>query len=272
MDPVNLSLIVAFGAGALSFASPCVLPLVPAYVGHLTGRSLGKEPDSGPRSATLAHALAFVLGFSAIFIVLGASVGLVGFIVRDQLPWLRWVGGAILVVMGLHVAGVLRIPALYRELRLSFRPSRRWGSLGQAPAFAYLTGGKGAYPRPGTQSAASPELGLASVAASFLVGGIFGAGWTPCIGPILGAILLYASTTQTAWMGALLLTAYSLGLGVPFLITAFALDSAMGFLRRLNRQGQVVEWSSGALLVGMGFVVMFNLIGRLASLFPTWIV
>ena len=187
----------------------------------------------GQRSETLAHALAFVLGFSAVFIVLGASVGLVGFIVREQLPWLRWVGGAILVVMGLHVAGVLRIPALYRELRLSFRPSRRFG-----------------------------------VASSFLVGSIFGAGWTPCIGPILGAILLYASTTQTVGQGALLLTAYSLGLGVPFLIAALALDRVLGFLRRLNRQAQLVEWASGTLLVGMGFVVMFNLIGRLASSSP----
>ena len=237
MDPVNLSLIVAFGAGALSFASPCVLPLVPAYIGHLAGRSVGKEPDAGQRSETLVHALAFVLGFSAVFIVLGASVGLVGFIVREQLPWLRWVGGTILVVMGLHVSGVLRIPALYRELRLSFRPSRRFG-----------------------------------VTSSFLVGSIFGAGWTPCIGPILGAILLYASTTQTVGQGALLLTAYSLGLGVPFLIAALALDRVLGFLRRLNRQAQLVEWISGTLLVGMGFVVMFNLIGRLASIFPTWIV
>ena len=237
MDPVNLSLIVAFGAGALSFASPCVLPLVPAYIGHLAGRSVGKEPDAGQRSETLVHALAFVLGFSAVFIVLGASVGLVGFIVREQLPWLRWVGGVILVVMGLHVAGVLRIPALYRDLRFTFRPSRRFG-----------------------------------VASSFLVGSIFGAGWTPCIGPILGAILLYASTTQTVGQGALLLTAYSLGLGVPFLIAALALDRVLDFLRRVNRQAQVVEGTSGALLVGMGFVVMFNLIGHLASLFPTWIV
>ena len=110
------------------------------------------------------------------------------------------------------------------------------------------------------------------MASSFLVGSIFGAGWTPCIGPILGAILLYASTTQTVGQGALLLTAYSLGLGVPFLIAALALDRVLGFLRRLNRQAQLVEWTSGALLVGMGFVVMFNLIGRLASLFPTWIV
>ena len=232
-----MSLVVAFGAGVLSFASPCVLPLVPAYIGHLAGRSLGKEPDSVRRSATLAHALAFVLGFSAIFIVLGASVGLVGFIVRDQLVWLRWVGGAILVVMGLHVAGLLRIPALYREMRFTFQPSKRLG-----------------------------------VASSFLVGSIFGAGWTPCIGPILGAILLYASTTQTVGQGALLLSAYSLGLGVPFLIAAFALSRAMGLLRRLNRQAQLVEWTSGALLVGMGFVVMFNFIGRLASIFPTWIV
>ena len=237
METASLSLIVAFGAGILSFVSPCVLPLVPAYIGHLAGRAVGTDPTSGERATTLAHALAFVLGFSAIFIILGASVGLAGFLIRDQLPWLRLAGGAVLIVMGLHVAGVLRLPALYREMRLPFRPSGRFG-----------------------------------LASSFLVGVIFGAGWTPCIGPILGAILLYASTTQTVGQGALLLTAYSLGLGMPFLGAAWALDRSVQVLRRLNRQAQVVESVSGVLLVVMGLVVMLNLMGRLAAIFPTWIV
>src|SRR5919109_4239 len=145
MTPDNLSLVVAFGAGVLSFASPCVLPLVPAYVGHLAGRTLDKE--GAARARTLAHALVFVLGFTAIFVALGASVGLVGFLVQDVIKSLgfRIVAGAVLVVMGLHMAGILRINALYRDTRFQMRPDRR--------------------------------LGLLS---SFLIGVIFAAGWTPC--------------------------------------------------------------------------------------------
>jgi cytochrome c-type biogenesis protein len=230
MDPNNLSLVVAFGAGVLSFASPCVLPLVPAYVGHLAGRTLDKEDAS--RAKTLAHALVFVLGFTAIFVALGASVGLVGFLVQDVIKSVafRIVAGAILVVMGLHMAGILRINALYRDTRFQMRPNRR--------------------------------LGLLS---SFLIGVIFAAGWTPCIGPILGTILVYAGTQGTVTQGALLLTAYSLGLGVPFLVAGYALEAATKVVRRLNRHAHAVELTSGALMVAMGFVVMFNVMTWLAA-------
>lgn len=229
----NLTLLLAFGAGVLSFASPCVLPLVPAYVGHLAGRSLHGKELAG-RGATLAHAAAFVLGFSAIFVVLGVSVGLVGFLIRDQLVWFRWVAGAALVAMGLHMAGLLRIRRLYGERRFHWRPNPRWG-----------------------------------LASSFLVGAFFGAGWTPCIGPVLGAILTVATVGGSATAAASLLLTYSLGLGVPFLITGYALDTVSVYLRRLNRHAGLIEKVSGGLVAAMGVAVALNWFGFLASLFPT---
>ncbi len=230
MNPEGLSLVVAFGAGVLSFASPCVLPLVPAYVGHLAGHALDKE--GGSRVRTLAHAVAFVLGFTAIFVALGASIGLVGYVFQDAVKSLafRIIAGALLVVLGLHMAGVLRINALYRDTRIQFRPSPRFGLL-----------------------------------TSFFIGMVFASGWTPCIGPILGAILGLGLAQGTVVQGALLLTAYSLGLGVPFLITGYALEWATRAVRRLNRPAHVVEITSGGLMVAMGFLVMFNVMTWIAS-------
>jgi cytochrome c-type biogenesis protein len=234
VNPENLSLVVAFGAGVLSFASPCVLPLVPAYVGHLAGQTLDKEPgDGASRARTLVHALAFVLGFTAIFVALGATIGLVGFVFQDlvkSLPF-RLAAGALLVVLGLHMAGVLRIGALYRDTRLMhLRPDPRFGLL-----------------------------------TSFLIGMIFASGWTPCIGPILGAILGLGLQQGTVVQGALLLTAYSLGLGVPFLITGYALEWASRTIRRLNRHAHAVEVASGGLMVAMGILVMFNVMTWIAA-------
>jgi cytochrome c-type biogenesis protein len=230
VNPEGLSLVVAFGAGVLSFASPCVLPLVPAYVGHLAGRTLDKEGAS--RAQTVAHALAFVLGFTTIFVALGASVGLVGFVFQDIVKSLafRVIAGTILIVMGLHMAGLLRITALYRDTRVQLRVDRRYG-----------------------------------VAASFFIGVVFAAGWTPCIGPILGTILVYAGTQGTVVQGALLLTAYSLGLGVPFLIAGYALEAATRAIRRLNRHAHSVELVSGTMMVAMGLVVMFNVMTWIAA-------
>jgi cytochrome c-type biogenesis protein len=235
MNPENLTLVVAFGAGVLSFVSPCVLPLVPAYVGHLAGHALGdKEPGEGAsRVRTVSHALAFVLGFTAIFVALGATIGLVGYVFQDvvkSLPF-RIGAGAVLVVLGLHMAGVLRINALYRDTRLThLRPSPRFGLL-----------------------------------TSFLIGMIFASGWTPCIGPILGAILGLGLQQGTVGQGALLLTAYSLGLGVPFLVTGYALESASRTIRRLNRHTHAVEVASGGLMVAMGLLVMFNVMTWIAA-------
>jgi cytochrome c-type biogenesis protein len=227
---ILVALMLAFGAGVLSFASPCVLPLVPAYVGHLAGRTLDKE--SASRAHTLAHALVFVLGFTAVFVVLGASASLLGALAQGIFRSLafRIVAGAVLVVMGLHMMGLLRINALYRDTRFQLRPNRRLG---------YLS--------------------------SFVVGVIFAAGWTPCIGPILGAILIYAGMQSTILQGVLLLTAYSLGLGVPFLLAGYALEHATRVVRRLNRHAHAVELTSGALMIGMGVLVMLNVMSWIAS-------
>ncbi|MBU6288583.1 MAG: cytochrome c biogenesis CcdA family protein [Chloroflexota bacterium] len=217
----DLSLVVAFGAGVLSFVSPCVLPLVPAYVGMLAGATVSGGRASPAR--TMLHAMTFVIGFGAVFVGLGASVGLVGFAFQDVVRSLafRIVAGGALVVLGLHGAGIVRIPALMRDVRVRFNPA---GKLGVAP--------------------------------SFLVGAAFAAGWTPCIGPILGTILLYAGTEGTVGKGALLLAAYSLGLGVPFLLAGYALESATLVMRRVNQQARAVELASGALMAAMGVVVM----------------
>ena len=230
MEAGNLSLIVAFGAGVLSFASPCVLPLVPAYVGHLAGHSL--DTEGGSRARTLSHAMAFVLGFTAVFVALGTTASLIGGVAQDifrSVPF-RIGAGVLLVVMGLHMAGVLRINALYRDTRFQLRANPKWG-----------------------------------LASSFVIGVIFAAGWTPCIGPILGGILVLAGMQGTATTGALLLAAYSLGLGVPFLVTGYALEWSTRTIRRFNRHARAVELVSGGLMVTMGFLVMFNVMTWIAA-------
>ncbi|MBI4319503.1 MAG: sulfite exporter TauE/SafE family protein [Chloroflexi bacterium] len=232
MDAQGLSLLIAFGGGMLSFVSPCILPLVPAYLGHLAGQSATMANGSTGRSQTFFHALAFVLGFSVIFVVMGASVGLLGGLVYANLPFLRQVGGLILIILGLHVAGVLRLKFLYREKRLHLGPSARLG-----------------------------------YGASFVVGLTFAIGWTPCVGTILGTILVLASTTETAWQGAYLLAAYSAGLGMPFLAAGLALTRIRGVLATVNRHMNVISAISGALLIGMGIAVYADWLSRLSTYF-----
>ncbi len=215
----------------MSFLSPCILPLVPAYLGHLAGQSAGNADDRG-RIHVFFHALAFVLGFSVVFVLMGASIGLLGGLFYDNIPVLRQVGGLILVVLGLHVAGVLHLKFLYREKRLHLTPP---ASLGYG--------------------------------ASFIVGLTFSIGWTPCVGTILGTILFLASTTQTAWQGAYLLLAYSAGLGVPFLAVGLALGRAQSLLGKINRHLNVVSAVSGALLIGMGVAVYADWLTRLSTYF-----
>lgn len=225
----------------LSFASPCVVPLVPAYLGYLSGTTIGADrPGSagGDQSAVtrrtvLAHALAFVLGFSLVFTALGASIGLIGYAVRDLLPYLQRAGGVVLVVLGLHTMHLITLPFLHRELRLDPSRVRRDGG--------YFS--------------------------SVLVGAIFAAGWTPCIGIVLSGILTLAATSATVSQGAMLLLAYSMGLGVPFILSAVALGRARGVLRRINQRARLVEVASGVLLVGMGILVFSNGLQLLSAYF-----
>lgn len=231
LDPVALAL--AFGAGVLSFASPCVLPLVPAYMGYITGASLDQWPQAPPwqaRRRMLAQAVAFVLGLAAVFSMLGATAGVVGQLLLDYRDVVTKVAGVMIVVFGLHVAGVLRIPLLYREKRVDFTAFR-----GGGPASAFV-------------------MGLA-----------FGVGWTPCVGAALGSLLLLAGQSETVWQGAALLFAYALGLGLPFVLATLLLGRALGWLPRLKQQVGALSAASGALLVLIGGLVFTDRFGQMAA-------
>jgi cytochrome c-type biogenesis protein len=232
LEATTVPVLIALVAGVLSFLSPCQLAVLPGYVGYLSGSAAGQTSS---RARTISHAVAFIGGFSIVLVVLGASVGLVGYLIYDYLPIVRRVGGAILIIFGLHVAGVIRIPLLYREAKLQV---------------------------------GEPRVG--SYSTSVLLGLVFGVGWTPCVGPTLAAILLMASTTQTVAQGALLLTVYCLGLGIPFLVTAAALGRVSRFLRQINRRGNVVSAVSGALLIVMGILIFTNQLTRISALFGAW--
>lgn len=223
MEAQQVTLLIAFGAGVLSFVSPCSLPLVPVYLAHLAGVGASDGVGQGRQRVTFFHAVAFVLGFSVLFVALGASIGLLGSVLSGYMPVLRHVAGVLLVVMGLHIMGVFRIPFLYYEKRLT-----------------YEGGSRPSYWR------------------SLLIGGAFAAGWTPCIGPILAGIFTLAWTTQTAAQGALLLAVYSAGLGLPFLLAGLGVSRLMGIMRRLNPYMRTVEIVSGALVVVVGVLVFFN--------------
>jgi len=227
----NLSFAVAFGAGFLSFVSPCVLPLVPVYLAHLAGSGVAVS-QAPPRTTTLFHALAFVLGFSAVFVALGSAVGLLGAAVSDYMPVLRKVAGAVLILLGLHLTRLFKFNFLEREFRI-IRP------LTVFPG--YLR--------------------------SFLVGALFSIGWIPCVGPLLGSILALAGSSETAWAGAYYLAVYSAGLGLPFLLAGLALSTTMGVLRRLNRYLGLVSIISGGLVIAIGVLLLTNTLVRVIPYF-----
>ncbi len=210
------SLFVAFGAGVLSFLSPCVLPLVPVYLANLAGVS--SLTPGASRWPPFLHAILFVAGFSVVFIGLGASAGLIGATFSG--PLLRKIAGSLLIGFGLFLIASQWVPWLNYEKRL-----------GRIP------GGTG-YPR------------------SILVGAVLSLGWTPCVGPILGGILSLASNSQTAWQGAYLLAVYSLGLGVPFIATGLALGAAVPVIRWFSRHSNIIMPLSGLLLIAVGILML----------------
>ncbi len=245
-----LGIAFAFAAGVISFLSPCVLPLVPVYIAHLTGVSSAPEAVASRRE-TLSHALAFVLGFGIVFTVIGASVGLAGGLVRDQLPLLEKVAGVFLIILGLNLMGVLKIPWLYRTYALSSGTSTQ-------PALAYAGAGAGS----GLGGNTTPTVAVQSTALSYSrsagFGAAFAVAWTPCIGPVLGAILALAAKSSTVYQGAYLLVAYSAGLAVPFMITAFALSSVTATLRRFHRFLPVLEVATGAIVLLIGVLIFLD--------------
>jgi len=221
----EVSLPVAFGAGVVSFISPCVLPMVPIYLANLGGVvSLSVEAK---RRTIFLHAISFVAGFSIVFIGIGASLGLLGVVFPVDV--LRTIGGVILVLFGLFLLAATRIPWLNYEIRLS----RSFGG-----STGYLR--------------------------SLLMGAAFSLGWTPCVGPILGGILMLAMTEQTAWQGAYLLAAYSLGLGIPFIAVGLALGAALPVIRWLRRRSNIISIISGILLIAIGILMLTNTLSYLA--------
>ncbi len=226
-DPAGLGLFVAFAAGLLSFLSPCVLPLVPSYIGFLTGMTLPESTGRG--RPALVHAILFVAGFSLVFVLLGASATALGRALNQYQVWIQRIGGLLIIGFGLVCLGVIRAEFLMRERRVQM-DEKPVGFLG-----------------------------------SLLVGMAFGAGWTPCIGPVLGAILGLAATSSDLARGTLLLVAYSAGLAVPFLLAAFALESCRDWFQRFRRYLPWVMRVSGAMLVFVGVLMLTGEFTRLAG-------
>ncbi len=238
----SLGVAVAFSAGLFSFLSPCVLPLFPSYLSFITGMSvadLSAELSPAVRRRVLVHSLVFVLGFSLVFVGLGASFSAVGQFLLDYRDWIRLVGGALIVIFGLYIAGVFRLGIFGRtaQWQISEKPAGYLGTLA--------------------------------------VGVTFAIGWTPCVGPILGAILSLAGTAETVSRGVGLLVAYSAGLGLPFLLSAIALGSFLKFFKRYRPFIPTVERAAGVLLVVVGVLVITNkyvLLNAWAiSLTPEWL-
>jgi cytochrome c-type biogenesis protein len=219
----NISLLVAFSAGVLSFLSPCVLPLVPVYLASLYGPEIFEPKAKKFRLPVFLHALSFVIGFSVVFTLFGAGAGLIGFAISAHLAVIRQIAGCLLIIFGVFLLASLKVPWLNFERRLA--PSR-------GATVGYLR--------------------------SFLTGGVFSLAWTPCIGPILGGILALAIGSETAGQGAFLLAIYSLGLGLPFLVVGIAFDSITPLLRRIHRYSTVIYIISGVLLIVVGILVLTN--------------
>jgi cytochrome c-type biogenesis protein len=261
---MDLTIALAFGAGLLSFLSPCVLPLVPAYVGQLTAVAVaGRAAGTPSRWLAVRHALAYVAGFGLVFTVLGLTATYVAGPLVDVLPALRIAGGLLLVVLGLNLAGILRIPALDR----TWRPLQAGaaGSLATATGSVALGSGTHSF---GDRLGGRLVTSRGGWLASFGLGAIFAIGWTPCIGIILGGILTLAATSGSTLQGGLLLVAYTAGLGLPFIAIAAAYDRAPGLLRPLVRHGRAVSIVGGLLVALIGVAIIFGWLALLPRYVP----
>ncbi|HTI38315.1 MAG TPA: cytochrome c biogenesis protein CcdA [Vicinamibacterales bacterium] len=221
----NVTLLAAFAAGFLSFVSPCVLPLIPGYISFVSGVSVEEMRGEGgvvsaSRAQVFVASLAFVIGFSLVFVALGASATAIGKFLFAKLPLLSRIAGVLLIVFGLHTMGAFRLAFLEQEKRVH------------------------------TQRKPAGALG------ALLVGVAFAFGWTPCIGPILGGILAIAGSKNTIGEGVLLLAVYSLGLGIPFLLTSLAIDRFFNAAKRIRRHYHAIEVASGALLIAIGVLIL----------------
>jgi len=233
MNPAQLGFGVAFVGGLVSFLSPCVLPLVPIYLAQLVGQSVYQSTGSArsTRLNTFLHSVMFVCGFTLAFVALGATASTLGSFLRAHQFVLREIGGIVLVIFGLHLAGIFKLPFLYWQKRFEFHPAR--------PSYS----------------------------GSLLVGVIFALGWTPCVGLILGAILGLAASARTLTEGVLLLLAYSLGLGIPFLLLGLGLDQGSKVLKWLKPHLGKIEVGTGVLMIVAGVMIFFNVLFYLNQYF-----
>ena len=258
LELAGVSIFIAFFAGLLSVASPCVLPLIPAYLGYLTGVSLEEPTPRGttqaegmtrsssmpgsalPRTGVMTltrpspflHAASFVSGFSLIFVAFGVSLGALGFLLRDYQDIIFKVAGSLLIVFGLHLSGIITIPWLNKEWRPNVGSSRK-----------------------------------ISYARSFFVGSAFSAGWSPCIGPTLGAILALAISSGTVTQASILLIAYSAGLAIPFLVMGLAFNTLKPLYTRIKRHLRLINYASGVLIIVIGILIFTDSLVSLNNLF-----
>jgi cytochrome c-type biogenesis protein len=227
----GIPLVAAFTAGLVSFLSPCVLPLVPGYISMISGASVTnlKEGDAGLLRKVLLHSLFFIIGFSIVFISLGASASWLGQLLLSRMSVLYRIAGVVIILFGLHMTGLLKIGLLYRDKR-------------------FHTAGKAATP-----------------GGALLIGLAFAFGWTPCIGPILAAILTLAASQSTVLSGVFLLAVYSAGLAVPFLLTSLGVNQFLQFYQRFRAHLHQVEVFGGVVLIVLGAMILTNQFTRLAS-------
>lgn len=234
---------IAFTAGILSFASPCVLPLIPSYLTYITGLSFSQledaHPDAKVRLTVVMHSLCFIIGFSVVFVLLGAIAGIASskfqIYLREGLEWIEKGGGLLIFLFGVHMTGLFHFGVLLGEKRVQLhkKPS---GFIG-----------------------------------TFVVGVAFAAGWTPCIGPILASILMVAATSGKVGEGVGLLSVYSLGLGVPFLLSGLLFHQFLIAFNRFRKYIRLVEIGTGVMLMAVGIMLMFNLMGHLTMLLYQWV-
>lgn len=229
----NVSILVAFTAGIISFLSPCILPIIPSYLAFITGISLEElsqqENLRKVRKRVIANSLMFILGFSIIFITLGASATVIGKFLQENIRWFEIIGGVLVIILGLHFAGIFRLKFLDREKKIHLK-KKPLGYLGTC-----------------------------------LVGIAFGAGWTPCVGPILGAILTMAASTQDIVKGIILLALYSAGLGLPFLLSAIILHKFFEYFKTIRKYFKVISIVGGVLLIIVGILLISGYFSTLSA-------
>lgn len=225
----HISILLAFSAGLLSFLSPCVLPLVPAYISYLTGSSIDELKAGKTKLFTLYKSLGFVLGFSIIFILMGVSITSLGKLLITHKDVFRKIGGALIIVFGLHTIGIFRIKLFYREKR-----------------FLYFDKIKGPF-------------------SSVIMGMAFATGWTPCIGSILSSILIYATSMDSINKGMLLLIMYSIGLAVPFILTAMVIEGFSEQFKKFSKYLPIISIISGVLMIIMGIMIFTNKLAVLSQ-------